>query len=393
MKANRLILLIFACPLFFACAQERTTPPYADSAEGKGVYANYDFSRELVNEPAPRGYKPFYITHYGRHGARHINREWEYDALAKVLGEASLTPVGQEIKAEFERIHPHLKGRATDLTLLGREQHRHLAMRMFHTWSEVFRKDCHVEAVSSDIPRCILSMYSFLDALEDCKGTVSTFADVNSAMVPVLKKKPVKRVDMDSKFFELFDVDAFYGRLFKDVEAAKKLYAVPDFVRSLFYFGTHLECVGFEDTVMRSAFTEDETSVLTHLDSYKFSHHCGWAIPENVASSWPLLEDFVTMADADIASGKTDVRLRFGHDNTLMPLLALLKVGVFAERFFDCDEVPMAANLRWVFARNKTGDIIVKIQYNESDMTAWMPWSEFRDFCLGQIKWAKETIK
>lgn len=389
MRTNRFILFVLACAVSFSCAQDRPIPPSAAPAEGKGVYANYDFDRELVNVSAPRGYKPFYISHYGRHGARHINREWEYDALVKVLGEASLTPFGQEIKAEFDRIYPHLKGRATDLTLLGREQHKHLAMRMFDAWPQVFRGECNVVAVSSDIPRCILSMYSFLGSLEECKPSVSTFADVNSALVPILRKKPVERVDMDAKLLETFDVDAFYCRLFENVDAAKKLYAVPDFVRSLFYFGTHLECVGFDDAVMRGAFTEEEAAILAYLDSYKFSHHCGWGIPRNVASSWPLLEDFVKMADQDIASGDVDVRLRFGHDNTLMPLLALMKVGVFAEEFFECENVPMAANLRWVFARNKAGDIIVKIQYNESDLTEWMPWAEFREFCAGQIEWAK----
>ena len=99
------------------------------------------------------------------------------------------------------------------------------------------------------------------------------------------------------------------------------------------------------------------------------------------------------MADEDIASAKVNVRLRFGHDNTMMPLMALAKLGVFAEPFFESDNVPMAANVRWVFARNRGGDVIVKVQYNESDLTAWMPWQEFREFCLGQIDWAKELLK
>ena len=156
------VLAVVLCLFLSACTQDRQTPPAAAPADGKGVYANYDFHAQVIDEPAPQDYEPFYITHYGRHGARHINREWEYDAVATVLGEASLTPFGQEIKAEFDRIYPHVKGRATDLTLLGREQHRHLARRMYEAWPEVFRGRCHVEAVSSDIPRCILSMNAFL---------------------------------------------------------------------------------------------------------------------------------------------------------------------------------------------------------------------------------------
>lgn len=358
----------------------------------KGVYRNYDFDAPVVDEPVPGGYEPFYITHYGRHGARHINKEWEYDAVAKVLGEASLTPLGEQVKAKFDEIYPLVKGRATDLTLIGREQHRMLAERMYKAYPSVFKGECNVEAVSSDIPRCILSMHSFLNSLKECKRSVKTFADVNSAIVPILKKKPVERIDIDKVFDFYADSDRIYTRLFTDVEAAKRLYHVPDFVRSLYYFCAHLECVGIEDDVMEMAFTDKTASTLAFLDDYKFSHHCGWSIPKNVASSWQLLEHFVTMADQDIASGKTDVRLRFGHDNTLMPLLALTKTGVFAERFFDCDNVPMAANLRWVFARNRKDDVIVKVQYNESDQTGWMPWSEYREFCMKQIEWAKTEL-
>lgn len=397
-KTNRVIISL-VCLILASCVSDRSVcsvesqPSVSTlSDRSKGVYANYDFEADVVNEPAPKGYKPFYISHYGRHGARHINREWEYDAVATVLGQADLTPFGQEIKSEFDKVYPFLKGRSTDLTNLGREQHRRLAKRMYMAWPEVFRGDCKVEAISSDIPRCILSMTTFLNSLEKCSSSIETYPDVNSALVPILKKKPVVRIDADKVFYSHFDVDSLYSRLFTDVDAAKKLYDVPNFVRSLYYFGAHLPCAGFDSAVMESAFTDSEAAIMAYLDDNKFSHHCGWSEPLNVASSWPLLENFIIMADEDIASGKVDARLRFGHDNTLMPLMALAKLGVFAEPFFECDNVPMAANVRWVFARNKAGNVIVKVQYNESDLTSWMQWSEFRAFCLAQIEWAKGML-
>lgn len=389
---NRILSALACIVLALACNNVQEETASFKSERRAGVYLNYDFDAELVNEPAPKGYKAFYITHYGRHGARHINREWEYDAVAEVLGNASLTPLGEEIKAEFDRVYPSVKGRATDLTDLGRMQHRRLAQRMYKAWPEVFRGRCNVDAISSDIPRCILSMTTFLSTLEKCSASIKTYADVNSALVPILKKAPVVRIDADKIFYEKFDVDAFYSRLFTDVEAAKELYNVPNFVRSIYYFGMHLPCAGFDGSVMEKAFTDEQAAVMAYLDDNKFSHHCGWSEPLNVASSWPLLDHFVKMADKDIASGDVDVRLRFGHDNTMMPFMALAKIGVFAEKFFECDNVPMASNVRWVFARNKAGNIIVKVQYNESDVTAWIPWLEYREFCLGQIEWAKEHL-
>lgn len=38
--------------------------------------------------PAPKGYKPFYISHYGRHGSRYLIGDNEYDKPLQILSEA-----------------------------------------------------------------------------------------------------------------------------------------------------------------------------------------------------------------------------------------------------------------------------------------------------------------
>ena len=70
--------------------------------------------------PAPKGYEPFYISHYGRHGARYILSNDQYDNVAEVLRRAradgKLTARGIDACDRFLAIYPHLKGRAGDLT-------------------------------------------------------------------------------------------------------------------------------------------------------------------------------------------------------------------------------------------------------------------------------------
>ena len=39
-----------------------------------GNYANYPVPTTLPT-PAPEGYEPFYISHYGRHGARYMTSD------------------------------------------------------------------------------------------------------------------------------------------------------------------------------------------------------------------------------------------------------------------------------------------------------------------------------
>lgn len=38
--------------------------------------------------PAPKGYSPFYISHYGRHGSRYLIGNEDYDVPVRVLARA-----------------------------------------------------------------------------------------------------------------------------------------------------------------------------------------------------------------------------------------------------------------------------------------------------------------
>ena len=86
--------------------------------------------------------------------------------------------------------------------------------------------------------------------------------------------------------------------------------------------------------------------------------------------------------DNDISSSDVDARLMFCNEETVMTLMSLLNIGVFSERIFNSDDVPVSANIKWIFAKNDAGDVLVKVQYNESDRTEWMPWNEYRNNIL-----------
>jgi hypothetical protein len=73
--------------------------------------------------------------------------------------------------------------------------------------------------------------------------------------------------------------------------------------------------------------------------------------------------------------------------------MALLRMGPFSEHVFRSSDCPMGANVRWIFAKNRKGDVLVKVQYNESDVSSWMPWEEFKNDCLDKIAWAKQELK
>ncbi len=35
------------------------------------LHHNYEAPEKIIDTPAPKGYKPFYVSHYGRHGSRY----------------------------------------------------------------------------------------------------------------------------------------------------------------------------------------------------------------------------------------------------------------------------------------------------------------------------------
>ena len=87
-----LCTLLLALPLAAQITPERLA---ADPSLATDVYHVYDYSPSRLTK-APRGYKPVYISHYGRHGERYINREeYLYPGL-EVLQREALTPLGEK---------------------------------------------------------------------------------------------------------------------------------------------------------------------------------------------------------------------------------------------------------------------------------------------------------
>ena len=356
--------------------------------EGKrGVYRMYDFDAPRVNDPAPKGYEVFYLSHYGRHGSRYLHNEREYDSLNVILHREQLTPYGETVRNKFDEYYPLVKGRATDLSEVGKMQHRMLAHRMFNDYPGLFRRGSVVNACSSDIPRCLMSMFCFLDELRLCRRSLDIRAEFKSYLVPLFRASQVKRFPIRDFMAENFDPSRLFESVFAYPDAAMAGTDAGLFAQTLYYYACHLEGVGINDDFFDSVLNDAEISALHAVESEKFSYHRGRLCAENTAVAGPSLEEIVLSADGDIRAGKPMVRLRFGHDNMIMNIMSLLGIEPFDGERFDCSDVPMASNIRFVFARNRVDDILVKVQYNESDVMGWTSWEDFRSYCISRVEW------
>ena len=138
-----------------------------DVTRSMNLHHNYEAPEKVVDTPAPKGYKPFYISHYGRHGSRyhwtvnHIDRG--LSILDSLAAHDLLTEDGAAVREDLWQINDAHKGVVGYLTHKGAEQHQGIAHRMYERCPQVFeQKDRQrVEALSTAAQRCIQSMANF----------------------------------------------------------------------------------------------------------------------------------------------------------------------------------------------------------------------------------------
>ena len=141
----------------------------SDPRKAYGTDYPYAFKTKPVT-PALRGYKPFYISIYARHGSRYYWNDRLYnqlDTLMKAAHEKQLlTEEGEAFYARFIDAEEELMTGISELTELGWQQHQQIARTMYERFPEVFWKGGNVLAISSLSGRCVLSMSAFCQELE-----------------------------------------------------------------------------------------------------------------------------------------------------------------------------------------------------------------------------------
>ena len=172
----------------------------ADPRKAYGTDYPYAFRMEPLT-PAPRGYKPFYITTYARHGSRYYWNDRLYKQLDTLLLDAHekqlLTDEGEAFYARFLDTKQELMTGISELTDLGWQQHQQIARTMYERFPEVFLKGGNVLAISSLSGRCVLSMSAFCQELVQCNPRIEIREQASrftmDGVVPDDSQNPSKR--------------------------------------------------------------------------------------------------------------------------------------------------------------------------------------------------------
>ena len=157
-------------------------------AQNAPVYLDYD--RQLSDKaltPSPKNYEPYYMSHYGRHGSRWLISDGNYSkpiaTLKTAKEQGKLTPLGEKTLETIEAIYATANKRLGDLTTVGERQHHGIGKRMVQNFPEIFKtKNLKIDARSTTVNRCILSMIAECEELAAANPTAQIHNDVSESL-------------------------------------------------------------------------------------------------------------------------------------------------------------------------------------------------------------------
>ena len=422
---NRFItlLLVFMAAAGVA-AQQAKDEIFADVRLSASNHLAYPGPSQHELTPAPKGYRAFYISHYGRHGSRYLIGQDEYSAPLEVLARADslgkLTPLGADVLRRVRLLEAEADGRLGELTPLGAEQHRQIARRMYERFPDVFKGDVCVDAKSTVVIRCILSMENELQELLRLNPRLRVSHDASmhdmyymNQSDPVLSAgKTPRRAQVAWNDFCSRHVSraALMQRLFNDAGYVKYEVDTLDFAARLFKLASNLQSSPLgEEMTLYDVFTKDELYNFWLADNaswYIGYGACGLNGATQPFSQRNLLRNIIHQADSCIALERPGATLRFGHETMVLPLACLLGLNGYDLSTSDLESLvgkgwinykvfPMGANIQLVFFRRDAGDadVLVKVLLNEDEATLPVPtdcapyyhWSDFKEYYLKKL--------
>ena len=392
------VLCLIIIPFLSASAQQTRTEIAKDQRLAAANYRDYPTPTKALT-PAPAGYQPFYISHYGRHGSRWLIGPNAFDkpyaALTKADSLGKLTPRGREVLATVKAMRDNGRSREGELTPLGAEQHRAIAKRMYEHFPQVFAGKTHVDARSTVVIRCILSMENELLQLAALNPQLTFTHDasyhdmyfMNDQESPFNKLRNTQAVKDSLKAFNERhnDFTHMLRTVFNDTAYANRM-AKTDLAFRLWNM-----CIDLDNTELRhhfkplyDLFSPDETyNAWLQNNAYwycasgpnKITNGAGMYMQAN------LLRRFLADADSCVQLQHPGAQLRFAHESTVLPFVCLLNINGFGNPRSGLDNLdkegwvsyrvfPMACNVQFIFYRSaKHNDILVKILLNEEEAT------------------------
>lgn len=365
-----------------------------DPISGASIFRPYCFDESAENsKPDGAGnYKPFYISHFGRHGARYSSQQnsWQHtmDCFDAANAEGLLTKEGQSLYSAIKAIFETHDGMYGELAPLGAVEHRQIASRMYNREKQIFssKKRNEVRCVSSIYSRCLMSMANFTEEL--------------SSLAPQLEISYLAGKRYNNDYINAPVENAFFKDADKIIDSLKRVTLKPQvlmplyftdlqrmnelvtdayaFEMGLYYFWAISYDMDFLGLDLTSMIPIDELTACSAVDNA--IRYAKVAVSEEFGKytrvkGVKMLKDFVEKADEALKQeSNVAADLRFAHDSAFLPMCALLGIEGYPVYTIEeahanwnaADVVPMCSNLQMVFYKGKS-DVLVKVLVNEKE--------------------------
>ncbi len=372
----------------------------------------------------PKGYHPFYISHYGRHGSRYLIDKEDYEQPVRVLQTADslgkLTDLGRDVLRRIRLMRAEASGRNGELTQLGAEQHKQIARRMFERFPDVFKGNADIDAKSTVVIRCILSMETELQELLILNPKLTIHHDasyhdmyfMNQTDNKLRSEKMPQRakVALDEFSKKHSDCSRVMASLFNDDDYIRYEVDGERLNYLLFKLASNLQSSALgQEMTLYDIFTKDEIYqnwLTTNAYWYVNYGACPLNGGNQPFSQRNLLRNIISQADSCMALGTNGATLRFGHETMVLPLACLLGLNGYDSQIADLEQLeqqgwidykvfPMGSNIQLIFYRRSPNDpdVLVKVLLNEDEATLpiqstlapYYPWNAFKDYYLAKL--------
>ena len=378
-----------------ATAQITKKELYRDIDRAGANYFPYPGPAQKVMTPAPAGYEPFYISHFGRHGSRYMeDNEYYVYAIGKLDTAAQLgilTPKGAEVLEILRKGYDDAYNRDGDLSLLGGRQHQEIARRMYDRFPSLLSQPMKVDARSSTAGRCMISMFYFCEELQGLNPALNIrMSASNRDMNAIVRNKKVDieespeaaelEAKVDAMLEKALDPTRCMKSLFTDVKKAESILEPLELLEAIYNIAADLPNIPELDLSLIDIFTKEELFNVFKAYNAAILTSIG-LIPGSTPAYRQQLEardSIVSIADRVIRDGGPALTLRFTHDGTILPLSYLMGIKEAMggrtdfenlHKYISVDKlIPMAANIQLVFYRKEgSDDVLVKFLFNENE--------------------------
>lgn len=342
----------------------------------------------------PDSLAPFYIYHLSRHGSRYPAGAANTLNLIKLLNKAdslnTITPLGRKLLALSLKVAEISKGRWGELDSLGMAEQRGIARRMMQNYPQVFAKGKIVDAISSYSPRSMMSMFSYVHEMDIINSNLLIQTATGHKFSPLMRF-----FDVAPSYLEFRDKKEWepaynaYIEKYAPLSAWKRVvgekFPLPQKKSEAigqalleYYLIAGLEAMEINNVDALEYFTTEEYNLLWscfNLRQYlqRTNTHVS-SVPADIAA--PLLREMTDkLSAAECGTSQYAANMAFGHAETLMPILSLLRVPGcnFETSDYACVDsnwkdfyvVPMAANFRVVLFKAPSGIVYARCELNE----------------------------